>query len=48
VQFGREAKRVLEDAGLDVTWRESPMMHGVDPAYLAELEDWVSEALPEY
>ena len=46
VQFGREAKQVLEEAGLDVTWRESPMMHGVDPAYLGELEGWLREAVP--
>jgi phospholipase/carboxylesterase len=46
VQFGREAMQILEEAGLDVTWRESPMMHGVDPAYLAELEGWLREAIP--
>ena len=46
VQFGREAKQVLEEADLDVTWRESPMMHGVDPAYLGELEGWLREAVP--
>jgi phospholipase/carboxylesterase len=46
VEFGREAKQILEEAGLDVTWRESPMMHGVDPAYLAELEGWLREAVP--
>lgn len=46
VQFGREARQILEEAGLDVTWRESPMMHGVDPAYLSELEHWLREAVP--
>jgi phospholipase/carboxylesterase len=45
VQFGREARDILSGAGLDVTYRESPMMHGVDPGYLAELEDWVREAI---
>ena len=45
VEFGREARQILEEAGLDVTWRESPMMHGVDPAYLAELEAWLREAV---
>src|SRR5947207_14904162 len=45
VGFGREASQILEEAGLDVTWRESPMMHGVDPAYLAELEAWLREAV---
>lgn len=46
VEFGREARRLLEDAGMDVTWRESPMMHGVDPGYLGELGDWLRERLP--
>ena len=46
VEFGRDARRVLSDAGLDVTWKESPMMHGVDPTYLAELETWLLEAIP--
>jgi predicted esterase len=46
VEFGREARRVLSEAGLDVTWKESPMMHGVDPAYLSELETWLREAVP--
>jgi phospholipase/carboxylesterase len=42
VQFGRSAKERLEQAGADVTYRESPMAHSVDPAYLAELRDWVA------
>ena len=46
VEFGRQARRRLEEAGLDVTWRESPMMHSVDPAYLAELADWLLERVP--
>jgi hypothetical protein len=29
-----------------VTWRESPMMHGVDPAYLSELRVWLGDAVP--
>jgi phospholipase/carboxylesterase len=45
VEFGREAKELLEEAGLDVTWRESPMMHGVDPGYLTELAAWMRRAL---
>jgi phospholipase/carboxylesterase len=45
VQFGREASQILEEGGLEVTWRESPMMHGVDPAYLSELEGWLREAV---
>jgi phospholipase/carboxylesterase len=43
VQFGRSAKERLEQAGADVTYRESAMAHSVDPAYLAELRDWVAQ-----
>jgi len=32
VQFGREAKQVLEEAGLDVTWRESPIAPSAEQA----------------
>jgi phospholipase/carboxylesterase len=42
VEFGREARDRLTAAGADVTYRESPMAHTIDPAYLAELRDWVS------
>lgn len=42
VEFGREARERLTDAGADVTYRESPMAHTIDPRYLAELQDWVS------
>ena len=42
VEFGRQAKRLLEEAGADVLYRESPMPHTVDPSFLAELQPWVS------
>jgi phospholipase/carboxylesterase len=42
VEFGREARERLERAGADVTYRESPMPHTIDPAYLDELRGWVS------
>jgi phospholipase/carboxylesterase len=42
VQFGRSARERLEQAGADVTYRESPMAHTIDPAYLDELRGWVS------
>jgi phospholipase/carboxylesterase len=41
IGFGREARERLESAGADVMWRESPMQHGVDPDYLADLRDFV-------
>ena len=42
VGLGREAKERLEDAGADVTWRESPVQHTVDPEYLPELRAFVA------
>ncbi|MGH2753091.1 MAG: alpha/beta hydrolase [Actinomycetota bacterium] len=43
VDFGRHAKNVLEKAGADVIYRESPMPHAIDPAFLTELRPWVEE-----
>jgi phospholipase/carboxylesterase len=45
VEFGREARKRLEEARAAVTWRESPMPHSVDPEFLGELAGWVSGAL---
>ncbi|MFL5971570.1 MAG: alpha/beta hydrolase [Gaiellaceae bacterium] len=45
VEFGRQAKQVLEQAGADVLYRESPIPHTVDPAFIAELQPWVSDVL---
>jgi len=45
VEFGRDARDQLVDAGADVTYRESPMPHTIDPAFLRELPDWVSAAV---
>jgi phospholipase/carboxylesterase len=41
VEFGRQARALLEPAGLDVSYRESPIGHGVDPAWLPELASWL-------
>jgi phospholipase/carboxylesterase len=46
VHFGREARDRLMAAGLDVTYRESPMAHSVDPEFLRALVPWVRAALP--
>lgn len=45
VEFGRQAKQLLEEAGADVLYSESPMPHTVDPAFIAELQPWVSDVL---
>jgi phospholipase/carboxylesterase len=42
VEFGHDARDRLVEAGADVTYRESPMPHTIDPAYLDELRGWVS------
>jgi phospholipase/carboxylesterase len=44
VGFGRQAKERLEKAGADVTWRESPMQHTLDPEYLPVLAEFVAKA----
>jgi len=42
VEFGRDTRDRLTAAGADVTYRESPMPHAIDPGFLRELPDWVS------
>jgi phospholipase/carboxylesterase len=46
VEFGREARDRLTEAGAHVTYRESPMPHTIDPAFLGELPGWLRAALP--
>jgi phospholipase/carboxylesterase len=46
VEFGRDARDRLSAAGADVTYRESPMAHTIDPGFLRELRDtWLPEAI---
>jgi phospholipase/carboxylesterase len=45
VQFGREARDRLAQAGLAVAYRESPMDHSVDPAFLRDLRPWIREVV---
>jgi len=37
VEFGRRARALLEEAGADVLYRESPIGHWIDPGILPEL-----------
>ncbi len=46
VQFGREARDLLTAGGADLTYRESPMAHTIDPGFLDELRGWVGDRLP--
>jgi phospholipase/carboxylesterase len=45
VEFGRRARTILEEGGADVLYRESPIPHTIDPAFLAELTGWVHAAV---
>ncbi len=46
VEFARDARERLEAAGADVTYRESPMGHQIDPAFLSTLPAWLAAAVP--
>jgi phospholipase/carboxylesterase len=45
VEFGRDARRRLEEAGADVLYREYPYPHAIDPGFLLELREWIGRAL---
>jgi phospholipase/carboxylesterase len=45
VDFGKDARDRLVDAGAEVLYRESPMAHTIDPAFLRELPAWLRGAL---
>jgi phospholipase/carboxylesterase len=45
VAFGRQAAERLGEAGADVRYRESPMGHSIDPAWLPELQEWLVTSL---
>jgi phospholipase/carboxylesterase len=41
VEFGRAARRLLEEAGARVLYREGPYAHAVDPQFLREAVAWL-------
>jgi phospholipase/carboxylesterase len=43
VEFGRRARELLEGAGADPLYRESPIGHWIDPDVIPELRDVVAE-----
>ena len=47
VEFGRQARDTLEAGGLDVTYRESPVPHTIDPRLLPEMSEWVAARVAE-
>lgn len=46
VDFSRAARSALEAAGAEITYRESPMPHTIDPAFLAEMREWLGALFP--
>jgi phospholipase/carboxylesterase len=46
VEFGRAARDLLRGAGADVTYRESPIPHTIDPEFAGELRAWIAGRLP--
>ena len=42
VEWGRRARDLLTETGADVLYREYPLPHAVDPAFLAELRPWLA------
>lgn len=45
VEWGRKAKALLEEAGAEVLYKESPIPHSVDPSFIVELQRWVSDVV---
>jgi phospholipase/carboxylesterase len=46
VSWAREARARLQAAGIEPLYRESPIPHTIDPAFVPELRAWVAEAIP--
>ena len=45
VEWGRRARALLEEAGADVLYRETPMFHQIDPDFVRTLSGWIPAAL---
>ncbi|HEU5143316.1 MAG TPA: phospholipase [Solirubrobacterales bacterium] len=45
VGFGRRARDLLVDGGIDVEYHESDVGHQIDPAHLRNAADWLAETL---
>jgi phospholipase/carboxylesterase len=42
VDWSRQAKAALEEAGAEVLYREYPLPHAVDPGFLGDLRGWLA------
>jgi phospholipase/carboxylesterase len=45
VEFGRAAAERLDEAGLAVLWRESPIDHSIDPRFIPDLRGWLGAVI---
>jgi phospholipase/carboxylesterase len=45
VGFAHRSRAWLEEAGAEVLYRESPMQHSIDPAFVDELRPWLRAAV---
>jgi phospholipase/carboxylesterase len=46
VEWGRQARRILEDAGAQVLYHESPHLgHTIDPRFLQALAPWIRDVV---
>ena len=41
VEWGRRARALLEEAGAEVLYRETPMFHQIDPQFVRAIADWL-------
>jgi phospholipase/carboxylesterase len=48
VEWGRQAKAILEEARAEVFYKESPMPHSVDASFVVELQPWVSDVVERW
>jgi phospholipase/carboxylesterase len=47
VQFAQAARDTLTAGGLDVTYRETPMAHTIDPRVLPDVQRWLGQAISD-
>jgi phospholipase/carboxylesterase len=45
VEWGRRARALLEEAGAEVLYRETPMFHQIDPEFVRDVAEWLQTAL---
>ena len=46
VDFARTARQLLEDAGMEVEYRESDVGHTIDPSAIRSAADWLKRLIP--